>query len=42
MNSLTRALTSGALGLGATAAHAADGIQITGWMYSGNGATGAL
>lgn len=41
MNHLTRALASCALGLGAAAAHAADsGIQITEWMYNGNGATG--
>lgn len=41
MNPFTRALASCALGLGAAAAHAADGgIQITEWMYNGNGATG--
>ena len=41
MKSPTHALASCALGLGAAAAHAADGgIQIAEWMYNGNGATG--
>jgi predicted extracellular nuclease len=41
MKHLTQALAGCALGLAAAAAHAADsGIQITEWMYNGNGATG--
>ena len=41
IKNLSHALAGCALGLGAAVAHAADsGVQITEWMYNGNGATG--